>query len=148
MILSTKHIVSALVAGALLIGIIVGGIWFRPDVSLSSVNVTAEYTATTTAQSSTGYGATISTSRVIRAGHGTLGSFVITGAATGIINFYNATTTNVNNRTGNKATTTILLASFPASTVAGTYTLDVFFTDGLYIDIVTGNMPTSTITYR
>lgn len=36
MTLSTRHIVSALLAGALLIGIIIGGIWFQPETSLGS----------------------------------------------------------------------------------------------------------------
>ena len=147
MTLSTKHVVSLLIAGALFIGVIIGGIWFRPESTQGSVNVTAEYTATSTAANAV-YGATITSSRVIRTGQGTLGSVVITGANTGVVNFYNATTSNVNLRTGNTPTSTILLANLPASMVAGTYTFDVVFTAGLYVDLISGAMPTSTVTYR
>lgn len=106
-----------------------------------------EYMATSTAPS-TAYGATISTSRVIRTGSGSLASVIITGANTGIVNFYDATTTNVSLRTGQAATSTILLASLPASLVAGTYVFDVVYSNGLLIDIVSGSVPTSTISYR
>ena len=126
MTLSTKNIVSLLTAGALLIGIIIGGIWFRPDTSLGSVNVTGEYYATSTA-GGTVYGATITGDNLIRTGQGTLGSVVITGANTGIVNIYNATTSNVTKRTGQPATSTILLASFPASVAAGTHTFGAGF---------------------
>lgn len=114
---------------------------------LGSVNQANEYLATSTA-ASTVYGATITGDTLIKTGQGALGSVVITGANTGVINFYNATTTNVSARTGNTATSTILLASIPASAAAGTYTFDVFYTTGLYVDIESGNMPTTTITYR
>lgn len=106
-----------------------------------------DYQATSTA-ASTMFGATISGDRLIKTGYGSLGSVVITGANTGIVNLYNATTTNVDLRTGNKATSTILIASIPASLAAGTYVFDAEFTDGLYLDIYSGNMPTSTVTWR
>lgn len=112
---------------------------------LGSVSQASEYIATSTA-ANTVYGATITGDTLIQTGPGTLGSVVITGANTGIINFYNATTTDATQRT--TATSTILLASIPASAAAGTYTFDVRYFDGLYVDIVGGNMPTTTITYR
>ena len=113
----------------------------------ASVSETSEYMATTTAANSS-YGA-ITTSRAVKTGTGTFGSFVITGANTGIINFYDATTTNVSLRTGNAASSTILIASFPASVAAGTYTFDVRFTNGLLVSIEgTALAATSTITYR
>lgn len=121
------------------------GAMSRP--ALASVAVSSEYQATTTA-ASTLYGNGITTDAVIKTGYGTLGSVVITGANTGIVNVYDATTTDVNKRTGNVATSTILIASLPASLVAGTYTFDVAFRTGLLIDLVSGSMPTSTITYR
>lgn len=106
-----------------------------------------EYQATSTAANAM-FGAITASTR-LRSGSGALGSVIITGANAGIVNFYNATTTNVNLRTGNKATSTILIASFPASTAAGTYVFDAAFSDGLYMDLVAGgSMPTSTITWH
>lgn len=113
----------------------------------ASVSESNEYMATTTAGSAL-YGS-ITASKAVKTGSGTLGSYVITGANTGIINFYDATTTDVTKRTGNVASSTILIASFPASTAAGTYTLDVRFNTGLLVSIEgTGLAATSTITYR
>lgn len=77
----------------------------------------------------------------------TLGSVVITGAAAGTIDLYDATTSNINLRTGNLASSTILLASFPASAAVGTYTFDRIARYGVYVHIV-GTMPTTTITFR
>lgn len=112
-----------------------------------SIQQGQEYTATTTAPNVI-FGNTITGDAVLKTGPGGLGSVVITGAATGILNFYDATTTNVDLRTGNKATSTILIASLPASLVAGDYVFDVAVSDGLLVDLVSGNMPTTTITYR
>lgn len=106
-----------------------------------------EYMATTTAANVL-YGNTITGSQLLKSGYGSLGSVVITGANTGVFNFYDATTTNVSLRTGNKATSTILIASIPASMAAGTYTFDAQYGQGLYLDVLQGSMPTSTITFR
>ena len=114
--------------------------------ALGSIIESQEYIATTTAPNNV-FGATVSSSRIIKTGQGALGSVVITGANTGIVNFYNATTSDVSKRTGNPATTTILIASLPASLAAGTYVFDVAFTTGLFIDI-SGTVATSTVTYR
>lgn len=113
----------------------------------ASVAVTNEYMATSTAASSV-YGATVTGDSLIKTGTGSLGSVVITGANTGVINFYNATTSSVLKRTGQPATSTILLASFPASAAAGTYTFDIVYTTGLLVELESGTMATSTITYR
>lgn len=113
---------------------------------LGSVSVSSEYVATSTA-ANTVYGG-FTTGRLIKSGYGTLGQVTITGANTGIVNIYNATTTNVNLRAGNKATSTILIASIPASAAAGTYVFDAQFTDGLFLDLNSGIMPTTTVTYR
>lgn len=78
---------------------------------------------------------------------GTLGSVVITGANTGIVDFYDATTTDVNKRTGQKPTSTIRVANIPASLAAGTYTFDVIFVNGLMM-VSSGLLPTTTITWR
>ena len=105
-----------------------------------------EYLATTT-----GNGANFgswSTGRLVRTGSGSLAQITVTGANTGMVNIYDATTTNVNNRTNNPATSTILIASLPVSLVAGTYTFDAEYKTGLFVDLVSGTMPTTTITYR
>lgn len=145
MTLSNTHI--TIIAIALFFGLVIGAVWFTPRTSFGSVSVTDEYTATSTA-ASTVYGATITGSKVIRTGTGSLGSYVITGANTGVISFYDATTTDVNKRTGQKATSTILIANFPASAAAGTYVFDAVYSTGLYIDLASGAMATGTITYR
>lgn len=119
----------------------------NPREAYGSIRVGDEYMATSTAANSV-YGATITGDALIRTGQGQLGSVIITGAGTGIINLYNATTSNVLARTGQPATSTILIASFPASTAAGTYTFDTTFTTGLLVELESGVMSTSTITYR
>lgn len=111
-----------------------------------SVNDTAEYTATTTASNANAYGTTIIGSTVVATSSITLGSVVITGANTAVWNIYDATTTDVTKR--KLATSSLLIATFPASIVAGTYTFDVRLKDGLLIDVQSGTMPTTTITTR
>lgn len=105
-----------------------------------------EYLATTTGSSISAGAAT--GAGLVKTGSGALAQIVVTGANTGYINIYDATTTNVNNRTGNTATSSIYLGSLPASIAAGTYTFDVQFNTGLYLDLVSGTLPTSTIMYR
>jgi hypothetical protein len=113
----------------------------RPQIAKGSVPIGNEYHATTT---STGR---FQNDILLSSGSGTLGSVVITGAGAGTIDLYDATTSNVSNRTGQPATSTILIASFPASAAAATYTFDEAYYNGLYVHIV-GTMPTSTITFR
>lgn len=148
MTLTNKIIVSALAA---LILTLFAYVLTQKDPAYGSVVVGNEYNATTTG-SGAAYGNTITgdqnltgtTSPVA----GSLGSVVITGANTGIWHLYDATTTDVNKRTGNRATSTILLATFPASIAAGTYTFDAQYNHGLLLDYTSGIMPTTTITYR
>lgn len=102
----------------------------------------SEYQGTTT-QSTL---ANFSQETVIQNVGGTLGSVVITGVTTGTITLYDATTSSVLLRTP-AATSSIILASFPASAAAGTYTFDRVFFNGLYVSI-TGITPTTTITFR
>lgn len=89
----------------------------------------------------------LSASGILKAGPGMLGSFVITGATTGIVEFYDATTSNVSLRAASMSTSSITVASFPASTGAGTYTLDATLANGL-VTYVSGTAPTSTVTYK
>lgn len=79
---------------------------------------------------------------------GTLGSVIIASSTVGTFALYDATTTNVNLRTGNKATSTITLASFGASSANGTYTFDTVFNTGLLLDAGTGFNGSFTVTYR
>ena len=144
-ILNYKNIFA--VAG-LLVAITFVMLMQRPDSAYGSIRVGDELTATSTASHAM-YGSTITGDRLIKTGQGVLGSVVITGGTgTGIWNIYNATTSIITNRTGQVATSTILLASFPAGTAAGTYTFDIEYTTGLLIELESGVMATSTITYR
>jgi len=141
-------LVSKILAGLAVVALLLGGLLSMTvqDLSLGSVAVSSEYQATSTAESAD-RGAFIG-SRVIKTGHGTLGSVMITGAATGIVYLYDATTTDATARASSKATTTMLIAEFPASTAEGTYVFDVSFKDGLYFDLASGVMPTTTVTFR
>lgn len=139
---------------AVVVIVVVGftiGVWITksgsPSNNFGSVSRFSDYTSTTTRQAVTG--AVLTNYTVLGANAATvgssvaLGSVVITGANTGIINIYDATTTGPHS---DSATTT--LASFPASTVAGTYIFDVTATKGILIELSAGLMPTSTITWR
>lgn len=142
----TKLVLALFITSVLfLLALLLGNSFVQVAVA-STPSEASDYIATSTAANSL-YGA-FTTGRRLKPGAGSFGSIVITGANTGIVNIYNATTTNINLRTGNKATSTILIASIPASTAAGTYVFDASYTDGLYIDLVSGSMPTTTITYR
>ncbi len=123
-----------------------------PQPKAGSVSVSNEYSRVNIATNGA-YGATTTPnvagiSGGIKVGAGSLGSVVITGAAAGVLNFYDATTSDVSKRTGNKATSTILLANLPASLVAGTYIFDAAFNYGLFYELNTGTAPTTTVTFR
>jgi hypothetical protein len=112
--------------------------------SLGSSTVGNEYYATSTPV----YGSW--TDQLIRRGWGSLGSVIITGAGNTHFILYDATSTDAvtNSFWGASSKSNQQLANFPASVAAGTYVLDVVYTDGLVIDVVSGNTGTSTITYR
>jgi hypothetical protein len=120
---------------------------YRPLPAGASVIQGNEYQSTSTA-ASTLYGAQTAAEVLLKTGNGSLAQVTITGANTGIVNFYNATTSNSALRTGQVASSSILIASFPASTAAGTYTFDASFVAGLLMVRVGGNQPTSTIMWR
>lgn len=83
----------------------------------------------------------------IKTSGGVLDSVVITGASTGVLNFYDATTTNASIRFPQATSSLQVVASFPASTAANSYLVNVAFTNGLITGII-GTTPTTTITYR
>ena len=98
-----------------------------------------EYSATTTPF------ADYWTDRPIKGGWGALGSVVITKAGDTSFMLLNATTSLA---LSDVATSSVLIASFPASAVAGTYVFDATFTKGLYLDVMSGDNGTSTILFR
>ena len=147
--MSTQKLSSMTLVGFVIIA--VGFVFYvmgiKENVSFGSTpSEASDYRATSTAANGV-YGA-FTTGRIIKSSSGSFGSVVITGANTGVLNFYNATTSDVNLRTQNKASSTILLASIPASTAAGTYVFDAGFTDGLLLVLESGLMGTTTVTYR
>lgn len=84
---------------------------------------------------------------LIKLGSGTLGSVVITGAAAGTFELYDATTTNASLRTITATSSLTKLASFPTNAAVGTYTFDIAFSQGLIVAF-TSTQGTTTITYR
>lgn len=74
---------------------------------------------------------------------------LLTPSTGGYIAFYDATTSDVNKRTNNLSSSTILLAWFPpgTGTTTGPYKLGVGFNYGLLVDTTSG-MATATIGYR
>lgn len=144
--ITTKNLLA--VFGALTIISFVLISFFGYQRASASVQITQEYTATSTATSNI-YGATINSGiTLIRTGQGSIGSVVITGAAAGVLNFYDATTSDVTKRASQFASSSILIASLPASLAAGTYVFDSQYNYGLLVVLSSGTMPTSTITYR
>ncbi len=123
--------------------LIAGWISQQTRVSVGSVTPGGGYIGTTTQSTA---GLTQTENSILTTG-GMLGSVVITGVTTGTISIYDATTSDITKRTGGLASSSILLAAFPASATAGTYTFDRNFYTGLYVSI-TGIVPTTTITYR
>lgn len=101
----------------------------------------ASYNATTTS------GAT-NVDQLLKTGSGIFGGVIITTAGNQVFDIYNATTTDVNQRTGNLATSTILLAAFPASAAVGEYHFDAGYNYGLLLDITAGTLGTTTILWE
>lgn len=100
-----------------------------------------DYQATTT------FAASVPLIRQIKSTAGSLNSVNITGKNTGLLTFYNATTSDITKRTGQVATSSILIADFPTNAPEGTYTFDAEFSNGLLM-IGSGAIATSTVTYR
>jgi hypothetical protein len=135
----------------LILLVLVGGLYFydqkreEPIINFGSVVATHEYKATTTPWNDGNW-----TDQLIDQGHGALGSVVITQAGNLHWHLLNATTTNTSDdgNSARAATSTLLLATFPPDAAAGTYTFDVTYTNGLYLDVESGTIGSSTITYR
>lgn len=78
---------------------------------------------------------------------GILGSIIITASSSGQINLYDATTSNVSLRTGQRATSSLLLANIDAWAPPGTYVFDTVFRHGLLL-VTGGTLGTTTITWK
>lgn len=112
--------------------------------TVASVGQGGTYQSITTAPSQTN--TSYKQSTIIQSIPGTLGSVIITGAGAGSFTLYDATTSNVNLRAGATSTLSVL-ANFPNSASAGTYTFDENVINGIVVEFV-GAQGTSTITYR
>ena len=127
----------------IVIALVVAGVYFfnlkSDDQTFQGVTVGNEYTATSTPSDMN------LADGLIREGWGTLGSVIITEAGTAEYWLLNATNSLANT---DVATSTVLLGIVPASLAAGTYTFDVIYTDGLYLDVITAGTGTSTISHR
>ncbi len=131
----------------LILGAVVTGVWADSKFRINktdapvqgSVQFGSEYQATSTRNAA---GTAMEATTLLNTGSGVLGSVVITGAAAGIYTFLDATTTSPGADWSNRT-----LASFPASTAAGTYTFDVSYQKGLLVTL-SGTIGTGTITFR
>lgn len=140
-----KRNIIAFVSLFALVAFAAGFIAYRPTTTSASTSVGSSYQYVATAVQATNLFA--STTSVIATGTGTFGSFVITGAVAGTETFYDASTTDATKRTISATTSLLVIASFPASTAAGTYTFDTNFYNGLLL-VVSGNIATGTISWR
>lgn len=123
-----NHIISVL-AG--LIVVILAVVFLSPKTPASaSVSQGGEYTATTTVTNATIY----------VTGVGAFGSVILTGPLAQPFSLYDASSTMA-------TSTTNLIASFPASAPAGTYTFDSRVVNGLKMSSA-ATQPTMTVTYR
>ena len=136
----------------ILIGLLLAGFFtvffflnMKSGNTFAGVSIGNEYQSTTTVAAVTG---TFDGLEVLRTGQGSLGSVTITGANTGRIVFYDATTSDSTLRSGSRASSTIVIADIAASVAAGTYTFDAEFTDGLLMSRLGGDGPTSTVMWR
>ncbi len=132
---------------AVLIAIVVVVGWYavaRIEGPIGSVSVSNEHRATTTGAFASSGGLQLTT---LKSGWGSLGSVVITAAAAGQINIYDATTSDINLRASTMSTTSIQRVNFLVSAVVGTYVFDIIMPNGILLE-TTGTAPTSTVTYR
>lgn len=141
-----KQLISLMVAGALVIGVLIAQIFQNPDKVKASVdNDSSGYQSTSTPKA-VNYAAGTAQ---LKTGNGIFGSMIFSGAPKGArVTFYDATTTNVNLRTGNRATSSIIIAEFDAGQATSTtYVFDTQFSVGLLME-TSGNPSTSTPTWK
>lgn len=137
----SKFILGLVLAGALIIG---GFFAFNKPMTANADVTTADYSTTTN-----GTTWTTNVPKLIKTGPGTFSKVLITKSSNSEIYVYDATTTNVNLRTGNKATSTILLAQFGQGATSGTYNFNSQFGSGLTIEVISSvGIASSTITWQ
>ena len=142
----TIQIASYIIVGVL--GVILSLAFLVPQFQAEgSVSVSDEYMSTTTGESSAAASFLYLKGLNSTPQPGALGSVVVTGAGTGWMELYDATTTDADLRSNDQSTSTILLAHIPVSAAAGTYVFDAVFTRGLTV-YMEGTQPTTTITWR
>src|SRR3990167_8742434 len=122
-------------------------IWQKPWQALGSVAVGNQYQATSTPQVADA--TNLCPARVGNASSttGVLGSVnILKQPSSGTLTIYDATTTDATQRAP-MATTSLILAAFPANATTSSYHFDIEFTRGLLIDY-TATVVDSTISYR
>jgi len=134
--------ITKVILGVIAVVAVVFGFRATTDTKVQGVNRSNEYQALTIVPATTATGGMLCTAG------GALGSIVITGAAAGVIEIYDATTTNGTLRTTVATSSLTKLATIPASTVAGTYVFDVVANTGLAWARTLAATPTTTLTYR
>lgn len=113
----------------------------------ASMNGLDGYFATTTCATGCANFLSANTVLIKSGGQTMLGSVIVTGSNSGIIDLYDATTSDVNLRTSNLATSSIRIANFPTNTATGTYVFDTVVKRGL-LYVGSGTVATSTITWK
>ncbi|MAH43194.1 hypothetical protein CL614_05765 [archaeon] len=139
-----------LIAVLIVIAVGVGGIFYQglssdDGGSFGSIITGQEYTSTTTPEIGGWVDTRIDGGTGDFSNQGALGSVVITAA--GDVDYYllDATTSLA---LSDVATNTVLIAHIVGSQAAGTYQFDAEFTTGLFLDVLSGNTGSSTITIR
>jgi hypothetical protein len=137
---TTRTVLTVQVLGFIALAALILG-WAYVNRAQASVTVGNEYQYATT---TSGTGASV---RTAKTGYGSLAQVTITGKNAGITQIYDATTSDITKRTGQTATSSLLIAEIPSNAPEGTYTFDDVFTRGLLI-VTSGTPATSTISYR
>lgn len=139
--LNTKYIAGFMIAVALL-----GATYYslsNPGKAVADVN-DADYGTTTNATTWT-----TNVPKLVKNGPGTLSRVIVFKSSNAEVNLYNATTTNINLRTGGVATSTILLGSIGAGATSGTYNFNEQFGTGLIVEVVSSvGIASTTITWK
>lgn len=110
----------------------------RPQISVGSAIDGQTYESTTTPSTAA--------ATALKSKGGVFGSVVISKTDTGTMAFYDATTSDITLR-NNIATSTLLVAFFPASPTVGTYVYDRTLNNGLLM-VVTASAASTTVTWR
>ena len=128
---------------------VLGVLWQRPWQAGASVAVGNQYQSTTTPQVADRTNLCPARSGMASSTTGVLGSVNLTTSGAGELKIYDATTTNASLRAA-IATTSMELASFPASATVGSYHFDIEFNRGLLVDYTTTGtgVSSTTIGYR